>query len=80
MGEASRKGNNVGRGRGRKKEAPPREEQKDVSGLGLDKICFFLRLFCFAFLLQILTHLAFYFTYFAYFLLQKFSLKLNTYN
>ena len=48
--------------------------------LGLDKICFFLRLFCFAFLLQILTHFAFYFTYFAYFLLQKFSLKLNTYN
>ena len=35
MGQTSRRrGNtNVGRGRGRKKEVPPRKEQKDVSGL-----------------------------------------------
>ena len=33
MGEASGgKDNNAGRGRGKKNEVPPREEQKDVSG------------------------------------------------
>ena len=33
MGQTSRGRDNIGRGRGRKKEVPPSKEQKDVSGL-----------------------------------------------
>ena len=47
--------------------------------LGLDKICFFSCLFCFAFVLKICTHFAFQFTFYHTHFASYFSLKFQHY-